>query len=115
VGLAVAVLAAQQHVLLDHSLQNLQHQCRVLCSGGRCFADVAWLRVRLCIALHSSAAAAAAAAAPLSWLQAKTSIPGLGKPITAVDVTYDGAWVLATTADYLMVVKASFSDEDGEY
>jgi hypothetical protein len=47
-------------------------------------------------------------------LQAKTSIPGLGKPITAVDVTYDGAWVLATTDDYLMVVKASFSDEDGE-
>jgi hypothetical protein len=31
-----------------------------------------------------------------------------------VDVTYDGAWVLATTDDYLMVVKASFSDEDGE-
>ncbi|KAF6261436.1 VID27 cytoplasmic protein-domain-containing protein [Scenedesmus sp. NREL 46B-D3] len=46
--------------------------------------------------------------------QAKTSIPGLGKPITAVDVTYDGAWVLATTDDYLMVVKASFSDEDGK-
>jgi hypothetical protein len=50
----------------------------------------------------------------LALLQAKTSIPGLGKPITAVDVTYDGAWVLATTDDYLMVVKASFSDEDGE-
>jgi hypothetical protein len=47
-------------------------------------------------------------------LQAKTSIPGLGKPITAIDVTYDGSWVLATTDDYLMVVKASFSDEDGE-
>lgn len=46
--------------------------------------------------------------------QAKTSIPGLGKPITAVDVTYDGSWVLATTDDYLMVVKAAFSDEDGK-
>jgi hypothetical protein len=46
-------------------------------------------------------------------LQAKTSIPGLGKPITAVDVTYDGRWILATTDDYLMVVKASF-DDDGE-
>eukprot|EP00775_Hariotina_reticulata_P006643 gene6643-6868_t len=48
--------------------------------------------------------------------QAKTSIPGLGKPITAVDVTFDGRWVLATTDDYLMVVKASFEDdgEDGE-
>ena len=45
--------------------------------------------------------------------QAKTSIPGLGKPITAVDVTYDGRWILATTDDYLMVVKASF-DDDGE-
>jgi hypothetical protein len=52
--------------------------------------------------------------ASAALLQAKTSIPGLGKPITAVDVTYDGAWVLATTDDYLMVVKASFSDEDGE-
>jgi hypothetical protein len=46
-------------------------------------------------------------------LQAKTSIPGLGKPITAVDVTFDGRWILATTDDYLMVVKASFND-DGE-
>jgi hypothetical protein len=50
--------------------------------------------------------------------QARTSIPGLGKPITAVDVTYDGRWVLATTDDYLMVVKAAFGGgkkgEDGE-
>eukprot|EP00878_Enallax_costatus_P015951 GHUV01016724.1.p1 GENE.GHUV01016724.1~~GHUV01016724.1.p1 ORF type:complete len:351 (+),score=96.47 GHUV01016724.1:865-1917(+) len=40
--------------------------------------------------------------------QAKTSIPGLGKPITAIDVTYDGNWVLATTDDYLMVIRTSF-------
>jgi hypothetical protein len=46
-------------------------------------------------------------------VQAKTSIPGLGKPITAVDVTFDGRWILATTDDYLMVVKASFNDDGG--
>lgn len=45
--------------------------------------------------------------------QARTSIPGLGKPITAVDVTYDGRWVLATTDDYLMVVKAAFGGGGG--
>lgn len=49
----------------------------------------------------------------LLCVQAKTSIPGLGKPITAIDVTYDGNWILATTDDYLMVVKASF-EHDGE-
>ncbi len=36
--------------------------------------------------------------------RANTAIPGLGAPITAVDVTYDGKWVLATTATYFMVV-----------
>jgi hypothetical protein len=42
--------------------------------------------------------------------QAKTSIPGLGKPIAAIDVTYDGRWVLATTDDYLLVVKTCWDD-----
>ncbi|EFN59732.1 hypothetical protein CHLNCDRAFT_133326 [Chlorella variabilis] len=42
--------------------------------------------------------------------QAKTSIPGMGLPITAVDVTYDGKWVLATTKNYLMVLKTSYRD-----
>lgn len=42
--------------------------------------------------------------------QAKTSIPGLGCPITAVDVTFDGQWVLATTDDYLLVIKTTFVD-----
>ncbi|KAI8463637.1 MAG: VID27 cytoplasmic protein-domain-containing protein [Monoraphidium minutum] len=42
--------------------------------------------------------------------QAKTQIPGLGKAITAVDVTYDGAYVLATTDDYIMVVKTTVAD-----
>ena len=40
--------------------------------------------------------------------RANTAIPGLGAPITAVDVTYDGKWVLATTNNYLMVVKTTF-------
>ena len=40
-------------------------------------------------------------------------IPGLGKPITAVDVTYDGAYILATTDDYLMVVKTTYTDDSG--
>lgn len=42
--------------------------------------------------------------------QAKTSIPGLGAPVTAVDVTFDGKWVLATTKKYLMVVKTTYKD-----
>jgi hypothetical protein len=42
--------------------------------------------------------------------QAKTSISGLGAPVKAVDVTYDGKWVLATTRNYLMVVKTAYKD-----
>ena len=44
---------------------------------------------------------------------AKTAVPGLGLPITAVDATYDGAWVLATTDKYLMVINASFKARPG--
>ena len=44
---------------------------------------------------------------------AKTAIPGLGAPITSVDVTYDGKWVLATTDKYVMVVKTTFRDKSG--
>ena len=40
-----------------------------------------------------------------SLTKASTSVPGLGAPITSVDVTYDGKWVVATTDQYLMVVK----------
>ena len=43
-----------------------------------------------------------------SWKQAKTTIPGVGSAITAVDVTFDGKWVLATANRHLVVVKASF-------
>ena len=46
---------------------------------------------------------------------AKTSIPGLGAPITAVDVAYDSKWVLATTNKYLMVVKTQFRDKSGRW
>ena len=45
--------------------------------------------------------------------QAKTSVPGLGAPVTAVDVSYDAEWVLATTDKYLMVVKTRFTDKSG--
>ena len=40
--------------------------------------------------------------------RAKTAIPGLGAPISSVDVTYDGKWVVATTKSYIMVVNATF-------
>lgn len=42
--------------------------------------------------------------------QAKTAIPGMGLPITSVDVTFDGKWVLATTRNYLMVLKTTYKD-----
>eukprot|EP00200_Dunaliella_tertiolecta_P009141 CAMPEP_0202380178 /NCGR_PEP_ID=MMETSP1127-20130417/27502_1 /ASSEMBLY_ACC=CAM_ASM_000462 /TAXON_ID=3047 /ORGANISM="Dunaliella tertiolecta, Strain CCMP1320" /LENGTH=600 /DNA_ID=CAMNT_0048978833 /DNA_START=71 /DNA_END=1873 /DNA_ORIENTATION=+ len=49
-----------------------------------------------------------------SLQRANTSIPGLGAPITAIDITYDGKWVLATTDKYLMVVKTTFTTDKGE-
>jgi len=49
-----------------------------------------------------------------SLKQAKTAIPGLGAPITAIDVTFDGKWVLATTDRYLMVVKTTYEDDSGK-
>ncbi|KAL3144985.1 hypothetical protein ABBQ32_003489 [Trebouxia sp. C0010 RCD-2024] len=49
-----------------------------------------------------------------SLTRANTAIPGLGGPITAVDVTYDGKWVLATTKNYLMVVKTTYKDKSGK-
>lgn len=41
--------------------------------------------------------------------RANTAIPGLGAPITSVDVTYDGKWVVATTKSYIMVVNCTFT------
>ena len=45
--------------------------------------------------------------------QAKTAFPGLGSPITHIDVTFDGKWVLATTDTYLIVISTLFRDKDG--
>jgi hypothetical protein len=49
-----------------------------------------------------------------SLTRANTSIPGLGQPITAVDVSYDGQWVLATTNSFLMVLKTTYKDKGGK-
>ncbi|XP_024395193.1 protein CYPRO4 [Physcomitrium patens] len=48
-----------------------------------------------------------------SMRMAKTAFPGLGSPITHVDVTYDGKWVLATTDTYLILISTVFRDKDG--
>lgn len=48
-----------------------------------------------------------------SMRQAKTAFPGLGSPITHVDVTYDGKWILGTTDTYLILVCTLFTDKDG--
>lgn len=37
-------------------------------------------------------------------IQAKTHIPALGDPITGLDVSADGRWLLATTRTYLLLV-----------
>ncbi|XWS68019.1 hypothetical protein CRYUN_Cryun04dG0054400 [Craigia yunnanensis] len=46
--------------------------------------------------------------------QAKTAFPGLGSPITHVDVTYDEKWVLGTTDTYLILICTLFTDKDGK-
>lgn len=48
-----------------------------------------------------------------SMRQAKTAFPGLGSPITSVDVTFDGKWVLGTTDTYLVLICTLFTDKDG--
>ncbi|XP_010525688.1 PREDICTED: protein CYPRO4 [Tarenaya hassleriana] len=48
-----------------------------------------------------------------SMRQAKTAFPGLGSPITHVDVSYDGKWVLGTTDTYLILICTLFTDKDG--
>eukprot|EP00898_Chlorokybus_atmophyticus_P000974 jgi/Chlat1/1878/Chrsp143S02201 len=42
---------------------------------------------------------------------AKTTFPGLGSPITAIDVTYNGHWVLATTDLYLLLIDTTYKDK----
>uniref|UniRef100_A0A2N9HVQ2 Uncharacterized protein n=1 Tax=Fagus sylvatica TaxID=28930 RepID=A0A2N9HVQ2_FAGSY len=49
-----------------------------------------------------------------SMRQAKTAFPGLGSPITHVDVTYDGKWILGTADTYLVLICTLFTDKDGK-
>ncbi|KAG1364426.1 protein CYPRO4 [Cocos nucifera] len=49
-----------------------------------------------------------------SMRMAKTAFPGLGSPITHVDVTYDGKWILGTTDMYLILICTIFKDKDGK-
>ncbi|XP_054810892.1 protein CYPRO4-like isoform X1 [Prosopis cineraria] len=49
-----------------------------------------------------------------SMWQSKTIFPGLGSPITHVDVTYDGRWVLGTTDTYLILICNLHTAKDGE-
>ncbi|KAJ4748030.1 hypothetical protein LUZ62_082435 [Rhynchospora pubera] len=49
-----------------------------------------------------------------SMRMAKTAFPGLGSPITHVDVTYDGKWILGTTDTYLVLICTIFIDKDGK-
>ncbi|GFP91730.1 protein cypro4 [Phtheirospermum japonicum] len=49
-----------------------------------------------------------------SMRQAKTAFPGLGSPITHVDVTYDGKWILGTTDTYVILICSLFTDKDGK-
>ncbi|XP_009791929.1 protein CYPRO4-like [Nicotiana tabacum] len=48
-----------------------------------------------------------------SMRMAKTAFPGLGSPITHVDVTYDGKWILGTTDTYLVLICTLFIDKNG--
>jgi VID27 C-terminal WD40-like domain len=45
--------------------------------------------------------------------QAATSVPGLGLPITAIDVSYDSRYIVATTDKYLVVLQTFFQDAKG--
>lgn len=49
-----------------------------------------------------------------SMRQAKTAFPGLGSPITHIDVTFDGKWILGTTDTYLILICTIFTDKDGK-
>ncbi|CAN6819306.1 unnamed protein product [Brassica oleracea] len=46
--------------------------------------------------------------------QAKTAFPGLGAPVTHVDATYDGKWIVGTTDTYLIVICTLFTDKAGK-
>ncbi|KAJ4892832.1 hypothetical protein Rs2_19626 [Raphanus sativus] len=46
--------------------------------------------------------------------KAKTAFPGLGAPVTHVDATYDGKWIVGTTDTYLIVISTLFTDKAGK-
>lgn len=48
-----------------------------------------------------------------SMRQAKSVFPSLGSPITNIDVTFDGRWVLATTDKHLALIYTMFKDKNG--
>jgi len=48
-----------------------------------------------------------------SLTRAKYSFPGLGSPITAIDASYDGKWVIATTDTYILLLSTVFKDKNG--
>lgn len=47
------------------------------------------------------------------FARAATAVPGLGLPITSIDVSFDAKFVVATTNKYLIVVSTSFKDAKG--
>ena len=47
-------------------------------------------------------------------VRAKTAIPALGDPITGIDVSADGKWVLATCRTYLLLIDALQHDGKNE-
>lgn len=48
-----------------------------------------------------------------SMRQAKTSFPGFGVPITHIDVSFDGKWIVATTDKFLFVLNTMWKDAKG--
>ena len=45
--------------------------------------------------------------------RAKTTFPGFGAPVTHIDVSYDGHWVLATCDGYVLVICTLCKDARG--
>lgn len=45
--------------------------------------------------------------------QAVTSVPGLGMPITSIDVSFDSRYIVATTDKFLMIIQTFFKDAKG--
>lgn len=47
-------------------------------------------------------------------IRAKTQLPALGDPITGMDVSADGRWILGTTKNYILLVDAQQKDGKNE-